>query len=190
MRVSAPTLWEEGTMSGKRVTKLAVIASALAIGIDLLITQRLGVVFDVAFVIVSIGAALAVTPKDQFRVGVLPPLLMLGVMAFTAVVYRAGIALTQDGFVQAVVSGLANHSGALFAACVNALVVLAIRQRVRKMRSDRVTRARSPYNVKVHSKRDASPAPYLITSGAPEEKSTMVVDSALASPESKTASSF
>lgn len=189
-RVSAPTLWEEGRMTGTRVLRLAAISMALVIGLNLLIVGRLGVFFDVPFVVVCVAAALAVRPRDFFKVGVLPPLLMLSVMVIVGLVHRVSIAAANDGLVQAVVSGLAHHSGALLAGCVTALVVLAIRQRVRAVRIDRVARARSPYNVRAHSKREASPAPYLITSATPEEKSTIVVDSEDASPASKTASSF
>ena len=189
-RVSARTVWEEGRVSGSRVTRLAVIAATLVTAVSLLATGGLGAGFDIAFGLICVWAAFAVRPRDFFRVGVLAPLLLLAVMAVVAVVYRVGIASARDGIVQSVVSGLAHHSGALFASCVGALVVLAIRRRVLANRADQRIRARSPYNVRAHSKREASPAPYLITSGAPEEKSTIVVDSELASPESRTASSF
>lgn len=179
-------------MTGSRVIRLALLAAAVLIALDLLITGRLGALFDVAFIAVCIAAALMVRPSDFFKIAVLPPILLLVVCAVTAIVHRAGVAAADDGFVQAVVSGLAHHSGALFAGTVHALLVMGIRTRVRTTRLDRVARARSPYNVRqaAHSNRAASPEPYLVTSGAPEEKSTTVVGSAETGPESRTASSF
>ena len=38
--------------------------------------------------LVCLGAALAVHPRDFFRVGVLPPLLLLGLIALLAIVHR------------------------------------------------------------------------------------------------------
>lgn len=177
-------------MTGARVIRLALLAAAALIAIDLLITGRLGVLFDIGFIALCIGTALMVRPTEFFKVAVLPPILLLVVCAATAIVHRAGVAAADDGFVQAIVSGLAHHSGALFAATINAILVMGIRTRVRTIRLDRIARARSPYNVRAHSKRAASPEPYLVTSAAPEEKSTTVVGSAETVPESRTASSF
>lgn len=179
-------------MTGARVIRLALLAAAALIAIDLLITGRLGALFDVGFIALCIATALMVRPTEFFKVAVLPPILLLVVCAATAIVHRAGVAAADDGFVQAIVSGLAHHSGALFAGTINAILVMGIRTRVRTIRLDRIARARSPYNVRhaAHSKRAASPEPYLVTSATPEEKSTTVVGSAETVPESRTASSF
>ena len=84
-----------------------------------------------------------------------------------------------DGFVQAVVSGLAHRATGLLAAYLLALGVLAIRQRVRMRHQRRAS----------YSKRETAPAPTRSTTGAPSEKSTTVVGSEPHSPESITASS-
>jgi hypothetical protein len=165
-------------MSGSRVTRLAVVAGLVVLALDLAISQRLTFVFDLGFVLVCVGAALAVHPRDFFHIGVLPPLLLLGFISLVAVVESGWVAEEGDGFVQAVVSGLAHQATGLLAAYLLALGVLAIRQRVR------VRRRRTAY-----SKRDVSPAPTRATTGAPSEKSTTVVGSEPHSPESITASS-
>ena len=164
-------------MPGSRVTRLAVVAGLVVLALDLAIGQRLTFVFDVGFVLVCVGAALAVHPRDFFHIGVLPPLLLLGFISLVAIVHRGWIAEASDGFVQAVVSGLAHRATGLLAAYLLALAVLVIRQRVR------VRRRRAAY-----SKRDMSPAPTRATTGAPSEKSTTVVGSEPQSPESITAS--
>ena len=163
-------------MSGSRVTRLAVLSGLLVLTLDLAIFHRLNLLFDVGFVLLSVAAALAVHPRDFFQVGVLPPLLLLGLVTLIALVHSAWIADPGDGLVQAVVSGLAHRAGGLLAAYLLALAVLATRQRVR------TKRGRYP-------KRVGSPAPTRATSGAPSEKSTTVVGTDPHSPESITTSS-
>jgi hypothetical protein len=162
-------------MAGSRVTRLAVLVGLLALMVDLMINGRLTLIFDIVFVLLCLAAALAVRPRDFFRVGVLPPLLLLGLITLVAVVHRTWIADPGDGLIQAVVSGLAHRASGLLTAYLLVLAVLAMRQRVR------IRRRR-------YSKREGSPAPTLATSGGPSEKSTTVVGSDPHSPESITAS--
>jgi hypothetical protein len=162
-------------MAGSRVTRLAVLFGLLVIALDLAVFGRLTLLFDIGFVLLCVGAALAVHPRDFFRVGVLPPLLLLGFITLLALVHRDWIAPPGDAFVQAVVSGLAHHASALLTGYLLALAVLAMRQRVTMLR-------------RRHSKRAGSPAPTRSTTGAPSEKSTTVVGSEPVSPASITAS--
>jgi hypothetical protein len=165
-------VWEEGRWSGRRVTRFSVLVCALLVLLDVAVSGHLGRIFDTGFILLCIGMALAVRPRDFFRVGVLPPMLLLGTSLVLALGHRSAIAGKDDGFVQSVISGLAHHSGALLAGYALTLAVLGIRVRVARR----------------HSKRAGSPAPYLISSGTPEVKSTTVVGSEPASP-SMTASS-
>ncbi len=166
-------------MAGSRVTRLAVVAGLVVLVLDLAISRRLTFIFDIGFVLVCVGAALAVHPRDFFHVGVLPPLLLLGLISLVAIAHTGWVAEAGDGFVQAVVSGLAHRATGLLAAYLLALAVLAIRQRVRSKRERRAA----------YSKRVGSPAPTRATTGSPSEKSTTVVGSEPHSPESITASS-
>lgn len=95
---------------------------------ETLLLDRLGLVFDATFVTMCLAAALAVRPRDFFVVGVLPPLSMLVIVAVLAVFARTGVADPGDGLVQAVVSGLAHHAGALVVGYALTLGVLALRQ--------------------------------------------------------------
>lgn len=174
-------MWEEGRISGSRVTRLAVLAGMLVLALDLALSRRLSLVFDLGFVLICVGAALAVRPRDFFSVGVLPPLLLLGFVGAVALVDTAWVARPDDGFVQAVVSGLAHRADGLLVASLLSLAVLAIRQRVT------LRRARSSGPV-AHSKRLGSPAPTRVTTGTESERSTTVVGSEPHSPESITAS--
>ena len=66
--------------------------------------------FDLCFVASCGVVALAVHPRDFFTVGVLPPLLMLGVFTLLGFVAPGLVAHPSDGVVQAVVSGLSVHA--------------------------------------------------------------------------------
>lgn len=183
--VSAPTLWEEGRWSGRRVTRFSMLASTVLVGVDLVVAGRLERIFDSGFIVLCVGVALAVRPQDFFRVGVLPPMLLLAISTILALGHRSAVAAADDGFTQAVISGLAHHSGPLLVGYALTLAVLGIRVRVLRRRRAHSNRAHSH---QAHSNRVASPAPYRVISGTPEVKSTTVVGSEPASP-SMTASS-
>lgn len=155
-------------MSASRVTRLAVLLGVVAVGLDALLTGRLGLLFDLCFVSVCVAAALAVRPGDFFPVGVLPPLLLLGLVALLAVLHPAYVALPGDGVIQAVVSGLAHHATALMVGYVLVLGVLGMRQHVLGMRA-----ASGPSGAthpgRAHSNRVGSPAPTRTTSGTSSE---------------------
>ena len=83
---------------------------------------------DVGFVLVCAAAALAVRPREFFVVGVLPPLLMAGVVALLALLARDAVAEPTDGLGQALVTGLAHHASALIVGYGLTLALLALRQ--------------------------------------------------------------
>lgn len=122
------TLWEEGTHPGALVIRAAVLAMLAVTLVSLLFGNHIGVVFDVAFVLVCVGSALWVRPQDFFSIGVLPPLLLAFEVLVLAVVDRGAVAKAHDPLVQAVVSGLAHHSLALAVGYTLTLLVLALRQ--------------------------------------------------------------
>ena len=122
------TLWEEGTRPAATVIRTALLAMLVATVLSLLFGNRIGVFFDLVFVVVCVGAALLVRPQDFFAIGVLPPLLLGFVAVVLTVVDRAAVAKAGDPVVQAVVSGLAHHALALVIGYALTLLVLALRQ--------------------------------------------------------------
>lgn len=122
------TLWEEGRHPGRLVANAAGLLVLLVVLVDVLVSRDLTLAFDIAFVLVCVAAALAVHPRDFFVIGVFPPLLMAGTVAALAVAFRGAVADPGDGFLQAVVSGLAHHAGALVAGYALTLCLLALRQ--------------------------------------------------------------
>ena len=144
------TLWEEGHEPGRQVVALGLAVALTAVVIDQALVGHLGPVFDTSFVLLCVTMALAVRPSDFFTVGVLPPLVMVVVFTLLAAVRPDVIADPRDGVIQAVVSGLGHHAGALVSGYLLCLVVLAVRHRVLAQAA---------------SKRAGSPAPTRTTSG-------------------------
>lgn len=181
--VSAPTLWEEGRWSAARVTRFSAFLCTLLVAADIYVSGRLGLIFDSGFVVVCIALALAIRPEEFFRVGVLPPMLLLAICTLLSLGHQEAIAAADDGIVQSLISGLAHHSGALLAGYGLCLAVLGIRSKVLARSAADEAREGAAY-----SNREGSPAPYREISGAPEVKSTTVVGNEPHSP-SRTASS-
>ncbi|GAA0975677.1 hypothetical protein ENKNEFLB_03706 [Nocardioides aquaticus] len=127
--MSARTLWEEGRQPGHEVVALAAALTMTAVTVDLLLDDSLSFFFDLSFVAVCVGMALAVRPRDFFTIGVLPPLLMLAVCVLLAIADTDVLARSSDGVVQATVTGLAHHMVALGTGYALCLAVLVVRQR-------------------------------------------------------------
>lgn len=153
--MSAPTLWEEGHASGRRVVRLAITTGVVLTALDLLISPGLGLIFDIGFVLICLGAGLGVRKSDFFMVGVLPPLLLLGLLFPLAIFGRAVLTSAHDSRAQALISGITHHAAALVIGYALCLLILVIRNLV--------------INKHTHSKRAGSPEPILITSGVSEE---------------------
>ena len=98
------------------------------VALDLRVNHGLTLLFDIVFVLVCLGAALLVRPKDFFVVGVLPPLLMAATVLALAVLSRDAVGEPGDGVIQAMVSGLAHRAGALVTGYLMTLLILALRQ--------------------------------------------------------------
>lgn len=109
---------------------LGVAASLTVAVLDLIITGGLSLLFDLAYVALCVTLALRVRPSDFFTVGVLPPLLMLGVFWVLGLFTPGSIAGKGDGTLQAVLTGLADHATALAAGYALCLACLAIRRSV------------------------------------------------------------
>lgn len=148
------TLWEEGHEPGRQVVALGAAVALTGVALDLALGGDLGWLFDVAFVGLCVAVALLVRPRDFFTVGVLPPLLMLGVLVLVELTRPAVLGEAQDGAVQSVVTGLAHHAGALVVGYLLCLAVLAVRHRF-------VARGRERQAANL----SGSPAPTRTTSG-------------------------
>lgn len=134
------TIWEEGRVPGPEIAALAVALTVTSVGLDLLLTDEVTVLFDVMFVLGCLLLALAVRPNDFFTAGVLPPLLMLGAFVLVAIGRVNAVARPDDSLVQATISALSHHSLALMMGYGGCLGVLYLRQRVMAQRITRTGR--------------------------------------------------
>ena len=128
------TIWEEGRETGFEVVALGAALALTATALDLMTANRIGVLFDICFVLLCVVLALAVRPRDFFTVGVLPPLLMLSLFILVAIAEPAALAEPGVGSVQAVFSGLSHHSVALMVGYLLCLTVLFVRERAEHTR--------------------------------------------------------
>ncbi len=110
----ADAFWEVGREPGRQVVSLGVALTLTAVSIDVLLSGRLTLFFDLCFMVLCLGLAVLVRRRDFFLVAVLPPVLMTAVFAFVALVARGAVADRGDSVLQAVVSGVATHGVALF----------------------------------------------------------------------------
>lgn len=121
-------VWD-GASRGSEVVALAVALTLTAATIEITLGGHLHLFFDICFVVICLAGAMLVRPRDFFTVGVLPPLLMFGTMVLVALNGADVIAHRHDNVVQAVITGLAHHSIALFIGYAACLVTLVLRQR-------------------------------------------------------------
>ena len=127
-RQPARPLWDRENR-GSEVVALATALTLTAAATEITLTSHLGLFFDMCFVAVCLVAATTVRPRDFFTVGVMPPLLLLATMLLVALNGTHVIAARGDSIVQAVISGLAHHSVALFVGYAASLVTLVLRRR-------------------------------------------------------------
>jgi hypothetical protein len=151
--------WHPGHEPGRQVVALAVALALTAALLDVAVTGSVTWIFDICFVLLCIALALLVAPKDLFTVGVLPPLVMLGVFVVIGFADADALGHRDDSVGQAVVSGLAHHSLALCLGYGVCLGLLAQRRHVAAVSTGHRTR---PGHA---TKRDQSPAPSRTTSG-------------------------
>ncbi|WP_051706091.1 DUF6542 domain-containing protein [Nocardioides aequoreus] len=149
--MSAPTLWEEGRLTVSRVARLAVLAGTLALALDVAVNGELTALFDVAFVAICLAAVLAVRPRDFAAMALLPPLLLAGLVGLVAAIDTSWVARTDDGWVQALISGITHRATGLAVGYALVLLVLLVRMRVVARRAQ--------------AKRSGSPAPTRTISG-------------------------
>ena len=154
------TLWEEGREPGRQVVALGAALALTAVVIDVAVVGRVSLFFDLCFITMCVAVALAVRPTDFFTVGVLPPLLMVGVFTLLGLTRPEVIADRRDGVIQAVVSGLSHHSVALVVGYLLCLGCLALRQRLSQSGGHAGGRSTGQA-----ANRSGSPAPRRTTSG-------------------------
>lgn len=122
-------VWRDGVERPGQLLALAFALVLTLVAVDVLLVGRLSLFFDLGFVAVCLGLALLVRRREFLLLAALPPVVMAAVFALLAAVEPGVVAQSGDSAVQALVSGVAHHSGALVAGYALFLGCLVLRHR-------------------------------------------------------------
>lgn len=125
---AAPTVWVRGREPAHALGALAVAVTLTLVIADTWMFGTVGLLFDLGFVLLCGGLALAVRPGEFIVVGLFPPVVMLAVFTLFGLTTPGVVAHPDDGAVQALVSGVSHHSLALFIGYALCLGTLGYRQ--------------------------------------------------------------
>ncbi len=133
LRQPAPRLTDHD-LTSRGVIALGGSLLAACTALQVWLSEHLGLFFGLCFVLASLTTALLVRLDGFFAVGVLPPVLMLLVLAVVALVSPGDISspgLDDDaGFAQRIIAGVVAQVAALVVGHVTVLAVIAARARV------------------------------------------------------------
>jgi hypothetical protein len=121
-----------GGVGRESAPSLAALSLAVCLTLvvsETLLRDRVGLLFDVGFVVLCVALAWLVRPGDFIVVGLLPPLALIVVFGLLGLTSPELVGHPDDGLVQAIVSGLGHHSVALLAGYALCLATLGYRQR-------------------------------------------------------------
>lgn len=124
LRAVRAAWWQRGQESARAMLALGLATALSAVVLELLLTGRLGWLFDAGFVVACGLIALRVRPGDFTSVAAWPPVIMLITIWLLALTSRPVVARSDDSLVQTLVTGLAHHSLALaigYALCLGVL---------------------------------------------------------------------
>ena len=110
-------------VTGRGVVVLAMVAVSATAALNVALAQGFTLFFDLCFVAVCLVAAMAVSQRDLFTTGVLPPLLLAAVIGGAALI-DPGLFGDVQGAYEALMTGLAQHAPALVAGYAVALATL------------------------------------------------------------------
>lgn len=91
----------------------AVAATTCVVLLNLLLVGELSYFFDLCFVVICLVAGLMARPGEAWNVALVPPILLVATVCFLAALSPGTVAEADDGTVQAIITGVTTHSGAL-----------------------------------------------------------------------------
>ncbi len=119
--------WARGRESASSMAALALAVTLSLVVLNSVLSDSLGLLFDLGFVALCCALALRVRMGEFVYVGLIPPLALIAVFALLGFAAPDLVAQPQDGVVQVVVTGLGHHSAALFVGYALCLTLLAYR---------------------------------------------------------------
>ena len=143
--------------SGPSAVALGVALALTWMVLDTLVSPPLGALLGTGLALTCLWLALTIRPGHFFTVGVLPPLLLVGVLLLGALLRPA--ALDGDGLLDRVVGGLVDQRLALVLAWAGTLAVLATRSARGRPLRGAAPRAHPPTSPRPSSAPPGSPLP-------------------------------
>jgi len=127
--VQAPRLPVPGQESGPQVLVLGLGGCVGIVAVDLLLSGRLTMFFDLAFITLCLALTPLVRADGVFLACFLPPVMMVAVFGLVHLVDPEAIGNRDDGLLQSVIAGLTAHAAALAIGYAICLVALGLRLR-------------------------------------------------------------
>ena len=117
---------------GARQAIVIACAAMTAIAIlDVVVDGKLGTLYSVGFILIAVTTPLSVDVRSLFAPGILPPLLMIGVILIFAIVAPSAIPadglVSSAGTLQRLIAGIIDQATALVVGHLLALGVIALR---------------------------------------------------------------
>ncbi len=122
-------VWTRGEESARSLLALGLAISLTAVVLEVLLTGDLGWLFGLGFIAACGLIAWRVRPGEFSNAAAWPAVIMLITVLLLALTSRAVIARAHDSLVQAVVTGVAQHSFAFAGGYVICLAILGWRLR-------------------------------------------------------------
>ena len=143
--------------TGPSAIALGVALALTWLVLDTLVSTPLGALLGTGFALTCLWLALTIRPGHFFTVGVLPPLLLVGVLVLAALLRPA--ALDGDGLLDRVVGGLVDQRLALVLAWAGTLAVLLTRSATGRPLRAAAPREHPPTSPRPSSAPPGSPLP-------------------------------
>lgn len=127
----SPAALARRDLSARQAIIIACVAMTAIAILDVVVDGKLGTLFSVGFILIAVTTPLSVDVRALFAPGILPPLLMIGVILVFAVV--APSAIPADGLASTagtlprLIAGIIDQATALVVGHLLALGVIALR---------------------------------------------------------------
>jgi hypothetical protein len=115
------------SVTPRGIAVAAGAASVTCAAVDAALTGRVGLVFDMCFVIICVTSAVVFRPEDLYVAAVLPPLAFAVTVVVVAVVSPTALVDHATGFGQGFLGGLVRGAGWLVAGYAGSLLALGCR---------------------------------------------------------------
>lgn len=127
----SPAALARHDLNARQAIIIACVAMAAIAILDVVVDGKLGTLFSVGFILIAVTTPLSVDVRSLFAPGILPPLLMIGVILVFAVAVPSAIPAdglaASAGTLSRLIAGIIDQATALVVGHLLALGVIALR---------------------------------------------------------------